>query len=206
MLGILSGAVAGLGTITPAAGFVEPWSAMLIGLSAGAVCYWASVVLKNKLGYDDSLDVFGVHGVGGILGTILTGVFATRVINDVAKGQAVILLEQGGGPSHMDTFDLKPDAPDDFRGEFKPIDTKAPGVQISQHLPKMASVMDRAAIVRSLYHTIPSHGPATVFMTTAHKPTMGPFDRVQDTTQHHGGKHNHNDADDDADATVNQSR
>ena len=70
MLGILSGAVAGLGTITPAAGFVEPWAAMVIGLMAGAVCYWASVILKTRLGYDDSLDVFGVHGVGGILGTI----------------------------------------------------------------------------------------------------------------------------------------
>jgi Amt family ammonium transporter len=97
VLGILSGAVAGLGTITPAAGFVEPWAAMLIGLAAGAVCYWASVILKNKLGYDDSLDVFGVHGVGGILGTILTGVFATKLINDVAKGQAVGLVDGNGG-------------------------------------------------------------------------------------------------------------
>ena len=93
VLGILSGAVAGLGTITPAAGYVEPWAAMLIGLAAGSVCYWASVILKNRLGYDDSLDVFGVHGVGGILGTILTGVFATRLINDVAKGQAVGLID-----------------------------------------------------------------------------------------------------------------
>jgi Amt family ammonium transporter len=97
VLGILSGAVAGLGTITPAAGFVEPWAAMVIGLMAGAVCYWAAVVLKTRLGYDDSLDVFGVHGVGGILGTILTGVFATRVINDVAKGQPVGLVDGHAG-------------------------------------------------------------------------------------------------------------
>jgi Amt family ammonium transporter len=96
VLGILSGAVAGLGTITPAAGFVEPWSAMVIGLIAGAVCYWASVVLKLRLGYDDSLDVFGVHGVGGIMGTILTGVFATKSINDVFKGQAVGLVDGHG--------------------------------------------------------------------------------------------------------------
>ena len=89
VLGILSGAVAGLGTITPAAGFVEPWAAMVIGLMAGGVCYWASVILKTRLGYDDSLDVFGVHGVGGILGSIVTGVFATRAINDVFKGQPV---------------------------------------------------------------------------------------------------------------------
>jgi ammonium transporter, Amt family len=96
VLGILSGAVAGLGTITPAAGFVEPWAAMVIGLVAGAVCYWAAVVLKTRLGYDDSLDVFGVHGMGGILGSILTGVFATRAINDVFKGQPVGLVDGHG--------------------------------------------------------------------------------------------------------------
>jgi len=97
VLGILSGAVAGLGTITPAAGYVEPWAALLIGASAGAVCYWASVVLKTRLGYDDSLDVFGVHGVGGILGSILVGVFATRAINDVAKGQPIGLVDGNAG-------------------------------------------------------------------------------------------------------------
>jgi ammonium transporter, Amt family len=97
VLGVLSGAVAGLGTITPAAGFVAPWAALLIGVAAGGLCYWASVILKNRLGYDDSLDVFGVHGVGGMLGALLTGVFATRAINDVAKGQAVGLVEGNGG-------------------------------------------------------------------------------------------------------------
>ncbi len=96
VLGILSGAVAGLGTITPAAGYVEPWAAMLIGLAAGAVCYWASVILKTRLGYDDSLDVFGVHGVGGILGSLLVGVFATRLVNDVAKGGPVGLVDGNG--------------------------------------------------------------------------------------------------------------
>jgi Amt family ammonium transporter len=97
VLGVLTGAVAGLGTITPAAGYVEPWAALLIGVAAGAVCYWASVVLKTRLGYDDSLDVFGVHGVGGILGSILVGVFATKVINDIAKGQPVGLVDGNGG-------------------------------------------------------------------------------------------------------------
>ena len=97
VLGILSGAVAGLGTITPAAGYVEPWAAMAIGAAAGAVCYWASIVLKIRLGYDDTLDVFGVHGVGGILGTILVGVFATRAINDVNKGGAVGLIDGHAG-------------------------------------------------------------------------------------------------------------
>jgi Amt family ammonium transporter len=97
VLGILTGAVAGLGMITPAAGYVEPWAAFVIGVIAGAVCYWASIVLKNKLGYDDSLDAFGVHGVGGIVGSILVGVFATRTINDVAKGQPVGLVDGNGG-------------------------------------------------------------------------------------------------------------
>jgi len=97
VLGILSGAVAGLGTITPAAGYVEPWAAMVIGLAAGMACYWASIVLKIRLGYDDSLDVFGVHGVGGILGSLLVGVFATRLIDDVHKGQPVGLVDGHAG-------------------------------------------------------------------------------------------------------------
>jgi Amt family ammonium transporter len=76
VLGVVSGAVGGLVAITPASGFVTPGSALLIGLVSGFVCYWAATSLKNMLGYDDSLDAFGVHGVGGFLGAILTGVFA----------------------------------------------------------------------------------------------------------------------------------
>jgi len=79
-LGLLTGAVAGLATITPAAGFVTPTSAIVIGVIAGLVCY-AAVALKNRLGWDDALDVWGVHGVGGITGVILLGVFASRVAN-----------------------------------------------------------------------------------------------------------------------------
>jgi ammonium transporter, Amt family len=85
VLGIISGAVAGLGTITPASGFVLPWHGLVIGLIAGGGCYWACTRLKLWLGYDDSLDVFGVHGVGGIIGTTLTGVFATAAVS-VAPG------------------------------------------------------------------------------------------------------------------------
>ena len=70
VLGMISGAVAGLGTITPASGFVLPWHGIVIGIIAGAVCYWACTKLKTQLGYDDSLDVFGVHGIGGVTGTI----------------------------------------------------------------------------------------------------------------------------------------
>jgi Amt family ammonium transporter len=79
-LGLLTGGIAGLATITPCAGFVPMWAAALIGTSAGLVCYFA-VMLKNKLKWDDALDVWGVHGVGGVLGSILLGVFATKAIN-----------------------------------------------------------------------------------------------------------------------------
>jgi Amt family ammonium transporter len=81
VLGMISGAVAGLGTITPASGFVLPWHGVVIGLIAGAVCFYACTWLKTRLGYDDSLDVFGVHGVGGATGTLLTGVFATAALS-----------------------------------------------------------------------------------------------------------------------------
>jgi Amt family ammonium transporter len=81
VLGMISGAVAGLGTITPASGFVLPMQAVLIGLVAGALCFWACTSLKLKVGYDDSLDVFGVHGIGGMTGTMLAGVFAVGALS-----------------------------------------------------------------------------------------------------------------------------
>jgi ammonium transporter, Amt family len=80
VLGILSGAVAGLVAITPASGFVDPQGALLIGTIAGVVCYWSATSLKHALGYDDALDAFGIHGVGGIVGAILTGVFAVEAV------------------------------------------------------------------------------------------------------------------------------
>jgi Amt family ammonium transporter len=79
-LGIASGVVAGLVAITPAAGTVGPMGALVIGLAAGVVCFFCATTLKRKLGYDDSLDAFGVHGIGGILGAILTGVFAAPAL------------------------------------------------------------------------------------------------------------------------------
>lgn len=81
VLGIISGAIAGLGTVTAASGFILAWHGVVIGLMAGFLCYFACTYLKHKLKYDDSLDVFGVHGIGGILGTILLGVFATGAIS-----------------------------------------------------------------------------------------------------------------------------
>ena len=81
VLGMISGAVAGLGTITPASGFVMPMQGVMIGIVAGGVCFWACTWLKTKVGYDDSLDVFGVHGVGGLTGTLLAGVLAVGALS-----------------------------------------------------------------------------------------------------------------------------
>ena len=86
LLGLCSGLVA----ITPAAGFVSPRSALLIGLIAGVACYWGATGLKCMLNADDSLDVFGVHGVGGVVGSLLTGVFASKTISSV---QGSVMLQ-----------------------------------------------------------------------------------------------------------------
>ncbi len=84
VLGMISGAVAGLGTITPASGFVAPWHGIVIGVIAGGICFWACTSLKRRFDYDNSLDVFGVHGIGGMTGTLLAGVFATAAIGGTA--------------------------------------------------------------------------------------------------------------------------
>ena len=96
VLGASSGAVAGLVCITPAAGFVQPMPALAMGVIAGVVCYWACSSLKRSLRYDDALDAFGVHGVGGTVGAVLTGVFASRACADPSgKGVKIGLLESG---------------------------------------------------------------------------------------------------------------
>jgi Amt family ammonium transporter len=93
VLGITSGAVAGLVAITPASGFVDPRGALIIGIAAGVICYWGATGLKHAFGYDDSLDAFGVHGVGGTVGAILTGVLAVAWV---------------GGPGHSGLIDGNP--------------------------------------------------------------------------------------------------
>ena len=103
-LGGISGAVAGLATVTQGAGFVQPFSAILIGLVAGGACYYMVSVAKEKLGYDDSLDVFGVHGIGGLTGCLLTGIFATRAVNPLLKlanGQPAPLGWIDGNPMQV---------------------------------------------------------------------------------------------------------
>jgi len=86
VLGMISGAVAGLVAITPASGFVDPVGALIIGVAAGVVCYISSVWVKKMLGYDDALDTWGVHGVGGALGAMMTGMYASNAINSTAHG------------------------------------------------------------------------------------------------------------------------
>ncbi len=94
-LGAISGAVAGLVAITPAAGFVQPMSAIVIGLIAGAFCYFMVIKVKLWFGYDDSLDAFGVHGAGGTIGAILTGLFASSAINPIFKNSSGAALPSG---------------------------------------------------------------------------------------------------------------
>jgi hypothetical protein len=116
-------------------------------------------------------------GAAGLFGLSLPQLLrlearAARGANGAARrANSVILLWLGGGPATIDMWDLKPGAPAEIRGEFRQIPTAAPGVQISEHLPRVARTMDRCTLVRSLAHTIPAHGPATVFMTTGNRPT-----------------------------------
>jgi len=95
VLGAISGAVAGLVAITPASGFVQPFPALLIGFLAGLVCFFMVTAVKSKFGYDDTLDAFGVHGAGGTLGALLTGVFATSAVNDGLKDASGKVLGLG---------------------------------------------------------------------------------------------------------------
>ena len=90
-LGIASGVVAGLVAITPAAGTVGPMGALIIGLASGVICFFCATSLKRKLGYDDSLDAFGVHGVGGIVGALLTGVFAAPALGGFGEVENIAL-------------------------------------------------------------------------------------------------------------------
>ncbi len=103
VLGAISGAVAGLVAITPASGFVLPGASIVIGLAAGVICFWSATALKHMLGYDDSLDAFGVHGIGGIVGALLTGVFAFAPLSatdaspdGTAGGLAQLILQIKG--------------------------------------------------------------------------------------------------------------
>ncbi len=116
-------------------------------------------------------------GSAGLLGLSLPSFLAAQAqareqgTNPTAKAKSVILIWLAGGPATIDMWDNKPEAPEGIRGEFKSINTSASGIQFAETLPKMAKVAKHVSVVRSLYHTIPSHAPATIFMTTGNKPT-----------------------------------
>jgi ammonium transporter, Amt family len=108
VIGICSGAVAGLVAITPASGFVGPAGSMAIGVAAGVLCYWGVSGLKRMLGADDALDCFGVHGVGGIVGALLTGVFAIEQYGGTAgliEGNAAQMINQVQGIAVVIIYD-----------------------------------------------------------------------------------------------------
>src|SRR5215203_1819976 len=111
-------------------------------------------------------------GTAGLFGlTLADALRADATPARKPKATGVILLWLGGGPSTIDMWDLKPGAPVNIRGEFRPIPTTAPGVSICELFPQTAQVMDRCALVRSLSHPITAHGPGAVYMATGHPPT-----------------------------------
>ena len=112
-------------------------------------------------------------GTGGLLGLGLADLLRLEARADKAKRKAtsVIMVWLAGAPATIDMWDMKPDAPEGIRGEFKTIPTSANGVAICELLPKVAKVMDRCALVRSLHHNIPEHGVGTIYMTTGNRPT-----------------------------------
>ncbi|MFT4692483.1 MAG: hypothetical protein ACJASX_000591 [Limisphaerales bacterium] len=115
---------------------------------------------------------FGTAGVMGLsLADLLRYEAGAATGTAPAKAKSIILVWLAGGPATIDMWDLKPEAPTTIRGEFKPITTSERGIQISEHLPRMAKVMHHCSLVRSLHHSIPSHGPGTSFMHTGHKPS-----------------------------------
>src|SRR5262245_6951754 len=109
-------------------------------------------------------------GAAGLLGLGLSDILAVEARADSTKrrrkADSVILLWLGEGPATIDMWDLKPEAPEHIRGEFKSTATRANGIRICEHLPKTAQVMDRCALVRSLGHSVTAHGPGTIYMAT----------------------------------------
>jgi uncharacterized protein (DUF1501 family) len=117
----------------------------------------------------DFLRIGALAGIGLSLPKYLA-LAGTGGVAPGARGQAAIFVRLGGGPSHMDTFDLKPDAPDTHRGEFKEIATNIPGIRISEHLPKLAKCADKYAILRGVSHTLAAHELGTLYMGTGNRP------------------------------------
>ena len=121
----------------------------------------------------------GALGLGGLtLPNLLREKAAAREQGRQVKNTSVILIWQAGGPSHIDMYDLKPSAPAEFRGEFQPIATNVPGIEISEHLPRQAAIMDKLAVVRSAMHTNAGHGMGSQWMLTGYQPTLEVNDNI----------------------------
>jgi len=118
---------------------------------------------------------FLTAGAAGLLGLALPDMLRAEAAGDTANARrpatAVIQIWLSGGPATIDMWDLKPDAPEEIRGEFRPIDTAVPGVSVTEHMPGLASVMNHCALIRSLGHTITAHGPGTTYMATGNRPS-----------------------------------
>jgi hypothetical protein len=123
----------------------------------------------------------GALGLGGLT---LPGLLRARADGTASPGnrKSVILVWLAGGPSHIDTYDLKPNAPAEVRGEFKPIPTSVPGIQIGEHLPRQARIMDRLAVLRSAYHTNAGHGMGSQWMQTGYQATIEVNDNIYPST------------------------
>src|SRR3954469_11030756 len=114
----------------------------------------------------------GTLAVGGLSLPDLLRIRAAGGQSPAGRKKAVILIWQAGGPSHIDMYDLKPNAPSEVRGEFRPIPTSVPGIQIGEHLPRQAKIMDKLAILRSAFHTNAGHGMGSQWMQTGYQATI----------------------------------
>lgn len=125
----------------------------------------------------------GGLGIGGLsLAGLLKAEATAKAAGQAVNKRSVILIWQAGGPSHLDMYDLKPDAPSEYRGEFRPISTRVPGIDISEHLPHQAQVMDKMAIVRSAFHTNAGHGMGSQWMMTGYQPSLEVNDNIFPST------------------------
>src|SRR3954447_26649770 len=122
-------------------------------------------------------------GSAGIVGLNLSTLLrVAEGSGQPARAKHIIFLHQYGGPSHIDTFDMKPDAPDGIRGEFRPIATRQPGLTVTEHLPRFAKVLDRFAQVRSVNHRMKNHNTAGYYSLTGHAPAIDD-QRLRDTQE-----------------------
>src|SRR6476469_8460094 len=124
----------------------------------------------------------GTMAVGGLSLPGLLRIRAAGGQSPAGRKKAVILIWQAGGPSHIDMYDLKPDAPAEVRGEFKPIKTNVPGIQIGEHLPHQAKIFDKLAVVRSAFHTNAGHGMGSQWMQTGYQATIEVNDNIYPST------------------------